>query len=164
VSVTFQTAEDFYASLKSRYAHELRQLLKSGAMTQREYMDWRDDGTLDATKFPKIKELWEQMDVAWLQTKRGRAELEAAKNDSPIVVPVADSQDKANPLDEKVRDAIANLRIGKHPAADIARLVGADVISLLDSFRRVRDKLDGRKAYECLIDGQLGIEVVTDAD
>jgi hypothetical protein len=160
MSVVFQSADDMYRALRSQYVHELRQLRKTGAMSERDYRAWSEDGQLDAAKYPKIKQLWDEMEKAYPQTRAGMAEAKAIAADS-LVPTTAQSVTQVidtGPLDASVL-AFLPTRLGISPVSDFAAAMNIDVNTFLESLRRVRTKLVGVHAYECLDNGVLSIEV-----
>jgi hypothetical protein len=162
MSVTFSSAEDTYRSIRSQYKFEITQLRKSGAMTDREYAGWSEDGKVDATKFPQIVDLWNKMDAVWKTTERGRAEIQTAAVDSPIVAATVDAgaDESSDPLDETILAELPK-HVGTSSVIQLAKPLGTNFLSFLLAFRRVRQRLTGVRAYEVLMDdGQLGIETV----
>jgi hypothetical protein len=159
-NITYVDADEAYRALRSRYVWELRRHRREGLMTFREYSDWELNSLLDATKFPIIADLWKKMDELWPKTKKGMKELEATAGDT-VLAPIVESVEAASPLDDALLAMLPKF-IGKTHVSQFAAVLNADAQQILASFRRVRAKLEGFRAYECLCDGQLGIEVVTD--
>jgi len=160
MSVVFQNADDMYRALRSQYARELRRLRMGGTMPERDYRAWSEDGQIDAAKYPTIKQLWDELEKVYPQTRAGLAEAKVIAADSLVpttaqnVTQVIDTA----PLDESVL-ALIPKHLGTTPASELAALLNIDVNAFLESFRRVRAKLVGVRAYECLDNERLCIEV-----
>lgn len=158
--IVFLSPEDGLRNKYNEYAAEHRRLRQSGELSVQEAQDWEYKNSLDGTKFPKLLKLWNECLALYAQTNRGRQEHESAKVDSLIVPPVDESKGETDPLDAIVLSTISNLKSWKGSVEQLARLVDTDKHRFLESFRRVRERLEGCSAFEILLDGSLGIEVV----
>ena len=160
-NVVFRSADDEYRSLRSQYGHELRQLRRTGAMDAKTYADWSLDGKLDAERYPKVKELWERMEATYPGTRWGLAESKAAAADNAHFPVVTETPETDSPLDQLLIDALPRWKGKTAPVAQLAAMfVDTDVTTFLASFRRIRTKLQGVKAYECSHNGTLAIEII----
>jgi hypothetical protein len=158
--VIIETSEQKLKAAYSDYALEFRRLRRSGELTDRAVTDFEHHDILDGEMFPKLKELWERCLHYQSFTEEAKAAAARATDASTVAFPLAAIEtDESDPLGEAILAKLPSM-LGKHKVADVARGFNHAPEAFLASFRHVRSKLQGCKAFECSVDGVAGLEVV----